>query len=202
MRFIETEINLKKEQINYSRFRKNYKHFKLALLASQKVVYADSKFENITFGNPLAHTKLLVISSPFCIFCKDVHYLIKDILAKYEEDIFIRLHFNANISKDSAESNLIHRNLVNKYLQDKDNFLSALNYNIDELKDIGKEYSIVSPLTNKFIDEILNEQFIWNNLNNINYTPAIYINSFFYPEKYYLADLEYFIKELISDISV
>jgi hypothetical protein len=50
------------------------------------------------------------------------------------------------------------------------------------------------------INEILHEQFLWNNDNEVKFTPTLIVNGYHFPKQYDRNDLIYFIKDLEEDV--
>ncbi|MBZ4042604.1 thioredoxin domain-containing protein [Flavobacterium hibisci] len=192
--------SLKEFQIKGNRFMRNYEIFKNNLVASQAIQSIPFQSqETIILGNPDAILKIIVVTSPFCGFCKVVHEVIEEIIDKYSEKVCFQIYFNFNNNSNDNESKMIHHKLMSIYFnQGSKVFMKALGdwYNKkNEIKIIGD--SVIN--SNLNLDLILEKQFEWCQLNGINYTPAIIIRGYLLPKQYDKKDLIYFINDLSED---
>ncbi|KAF2329091.1 thioredoxin domain-containing protein [Flavobacterium daemonense] len=192
---------LKEFRIKGNRFMRNYKIFKNNLLASNKVENNDLQFEeSLILGNPEASLKIILITSPFCSFCSEAHSMIEKILEKHSQKVCFDIRFNFNEKASTQKSKKIHQQLVSIFLkQGQEIFMNSLHdwfKTKDETKLNILESSI---LDDSKLNSILEKHFSWNQLNNINYTPAIIVNNHFFPTQYNRNDLMYFVSDLFED---
>lgn len=197
---IKNNLELQSEIAKNNRFKRSYSLFKMALLASDKIENKTLVSGNILLGNPEAHLKIVVVSSPFCGHCKEAHKIIEDILDRFPDRVCFDMRFNFNMEKNDEKSMRTHQKLVRIYFDEgQDSFKKAIHNwfeNKDETQLISKEASSINDLK---INELLYEQFTQNQENSINYTPAIIINNYLFPKEYDRNDLIYFISELEED---
>jgi protein-disulfide isomerase/uncharacterized membrane protein len=200
---LKTNAEQKSEIATSNRFKRNYSLFKMALLSSKTINYKRIISGEIILGNPDAKLKVLVVSSPFCGHCKGAHENIGILLERYSNDISIEVRFNYNQEFVDETSKTLHQRLLGIYFEKgQEAFMSALenwfeDNNLEKLKPL-EESSIVDLK----INEILNEQFVWNQENDITFTPAIFINKYHFPVQYDRNDLRYFVNELSEDDEV
>lgn len=197
---IKDVLKVKNEQkvalIEAYRFKRNNNLFQLALTNSQ-TVEVEANSSSLLVGNPKAELKITLITNPFCGFCKEAHQIIEKIFKIYKEKICINFHFNYNIENKDEVSKTIHHSFVELYFsQGQESFMSALQKWFEEK---------ITPVIENFtmnelrINQILNQQFIINQNNNINFTPCIVINDKIYPKFYDRKDLIYYLQELIEE---
>lgn len=197
---LKTNVELKSEIVASNRFKRNYSLFKMALLSSKSVKYKRIASGEIILGNPDAKLKILVVSSPFCGHCKAVHENIGMLLERYNNEISVEIRFNYNQEFVNEDSKILHQRLLGIYFEKgQEAFMNALenwfeNKNKEQLKPL--EESLIVDLK---INEILNEQFLWNQENEITFTPAVIVNGYQFPAQYDRNDLKYFISELTED---
>jgi hypothetical protein len=198
-RTIKKKLELESEVIKGNRFKRNYSLFKMSLLASEKV---DSNFvchNKIVLGNPNSNLKIVLVSSLFCGYCKDLHTIIENILDRYKDIVCIDFHFHFNAEKNNEKSKLIHQKLIQIYYNDGQvEFIKQLRNwfeNRDETKLICNSFDV----NNDEIDLLLKNQFQWNQENDLNFTPAILINGYRFPKEYERSDLIHFINDLFDD---
>jgi len=191
---------LKEFQLKGSRFMRNYEIFKNTLLASNQVENDLLNVGTIVLGNTEAPLRIIVVTSPFCGYCKDAHFIIEEILQKYHDTVCVDIRFNFNIEYDGEKSKEIHQKLVAIYYDQGQAAFSKALHSWFENKDEKKLDSLVINEDNILkINMILEKQFNWNKNNNINYTPAIIINQFVFPKQYERNELIRFIAELSED---
>ncbi|MDI9312326.1 MAG: vitamin K epoxide reductase family protein [Limnohabitans sp.] len=192
--------NEQKSELSTSyRFKRNYELFKLALTASNEV-NVPVKESSLVVGNPASALKIAIVTNPFCGFCKDAHQIIEGILKTYKNEVCITIQFNYNIESKDEKSKDIHHKFIEIYFtQGQEPFMKAL-HNWFENK--------IEPDVNQFalnelrINEILNQQYLLNQRNNINFTPCIIVSNKIFPKMYDRKDLIYFIPELINEVEI
>ena len=197
---IKQNLDFKSTISEYNRFKRKYSLFKMALLASETVNEEKITSNNILLGNPEAKLKIRIISSPFCGHCKEMHEIMGEILELHKDKVCFDLHFNFDKTKSDEKSKRVHQKLVQIYFSEGQNaFIKAL-HNWFENKEEDKLVSnLTSQINDLKINEILNQQFSWNQENKIAYTPAIIINNQLFPKEYHRNDLIYFINDLEDD---
>jgi protein-disulfide isomerase len=199
-KLLTKQKELKEFEIKGNRFMRNYDIFKNTLLASSKIDYKGIVSGNIILGNHDASLKIIIISSPFCKHCADVHTVIDEILKRYNDKVCFDIRFNFNYEQNDEKSKRIHQKLVNIYYnKGQEVFIKEL-YNWYKNKDEDRLSSIdISQLGNLNVYEILDEQFNWNQKNGISFTPTIIINNYFFPKEYDRKELIHFINDLAED---
>jgi thiol-disulfide isomerase/thioredoxin len=185
-----------------NRFKRNYSLFKMALNASEKLETTSYDSEKIILGNPNSNLKILIVSSPFCGYCKNADELVSEILDRYNDKVCIQFHFNLNIALNEDKAKELHLKLLqiyyefgqNKFLKNLSNWFNTKDFNkIDNVNGLEENES-------KLI-KILENQYNLNLQNKLTFTPAIIINDFHFPKQYERSDLIYFIEELADDES-
>lgn len=190
--------DLRENQLKSNRFIRNYEIFRNTLLSSEKSQILSSP---IILGNPIAKTKIQIITSPFCKYCKDSNEMLERILNKKSKDIQVQLIFKTDLTKVNEEQKSFLRNLIGIYNQKGEVFFrEALNFWFEE-KNISKWLQKFEIFDLNFIeiDLLYNFQNNFCTSQGYNYTPAIFINSFEYPKLYERENLEFFINDLIED---
>ncbi len=198
----KVNLELKSTIAQNNRFKRNYSLFKMALNASEKLETTSYDSEKIILGNPNSNLKILIVSSPFCGYCKNAHELITEILNRYNDKVCIQFHFNFNISVAEQISKELHFRLLQIYFKFGQNeFLKNLHIWF-ETHDLNKMDNTIALDENESrLIEILENQYNWNLQNKLTFTPAIIINHFHFPKEYDRSDLIYFIEELADDES-
>ncbi|WP_394759987.1 vitamin K epoxide reductase family protein [Flavobacterium sp.] len=197
---VKRNLNFKAIISENNRFKRKYSLFKMALLASDVVNNKIITSNNIFLGNPEAKLKITVVSSPFCGHCKEMHKIIEEILDLHKDKVCFDLHFNFDVSKNNEKSKIVHQKLVQIYFNEgQDVFAKALHDWFENKEEDKLLLKSTSKITDLKTNEILNQQFSWNQENKITYTPAIIINNHLFPYEYDRNDLIYFINDLEDD---
>src|SRR5690606_7144968 len=87
---------LKEEELKANRFKRNYPIFKTFLVSNRKY---DLPQTPILLGAATAQLKIAIITSPYCNFCSEPHYILKDILKRYDENVSVNIIYNVNLKK-------------------------------------------------------------------------------------------------------
>lgn len=194
----EKQYNILK--IESTKFKRNYSVFKNLLHKNKPIETSIANTSEIVFGNSNSSLKLLVITNPFCGFCKEVHELVEEILMKYPEQIFITIRFNINASDTESDLVKVTARLLEIYnIEGEQQCLKAMHaiYNKKEVQDWVKLFGACEkPL--QYQEVLLKEQ-KWCIDKQINFTPELLINGFAYPKAYKKDELLYFIDELQED---
>ncbi len=195
-----TEIKkLRSEKIKTTKFQRNFTIFETLLKSKEKANTLIPQTDEIVFGNEKANVEIVVITNPFCGYCKDSHTLVENILKKYENDVKITIRFNIQIDENESDLKYIVTRLYELYfIENKEKCLLAMH---DIYKGISPKKWFdkfgKSNQDKKYIDFIKSEK-SWCTQNNINFTPAILINGYSYPKQYDRNDLLFFIEDLIE----
>jgi thiol-disulfide isomerase/thioredoxin len=195
-KILESQKNLKEFQFKANRFIRNYEIFKNNLFSKRKVFFPEIP---IIIGNKESKTIITIISSPFCGHCKKAHDVLEQIVENHSDNLQVQIILKVDLKNQSEENKLFFRSLYKIHsLNDTAIFIKALKdwFNITDLPVWFSKY----PLSiNDSFDEIMQTHYNWCDRNSLNFTPAIFINGFEYPELYERENLEYFINELIED---
>lgn len=187
---------LKEYQLKATRFERNYTIFKNSLLAKNKVELPQSP---IILGNKESNTIITIISNPFCGHCKEAHEIMETILEKYHNNIQIQVLLKTNLEAENEERKKLFRSLIKIYKQEGETvFIKALKDWFDN-KNITEWLGLFSVNTTPEFDAIFDSQYKWCEENYYNFTPAIFINGYEYPQMYDRKNLPFYINELVED---
>lgn len=195
--------NLKKQkemrdlQFKSIRFIRNYKIFKKLLLDNpQKTL----PYSPIILGNIDSKLEITIITNPFCSFCKSAHDILNSILEKHNEHLKVTVIFKTNLKHENENGKLLFKTLMNIYLKfGEDKFKESLSFWFEN-KNIIEWLKLYQKYYNDDIgiDVIFNTQNDWC-INEIAFTPTIFINGYEFPNEYERENLPYFINDLIED---
>lgn len=193
-------FDLKKQKIEYHRFRRNFDLFRALLLKEKPTNTAlESKVENeIMLGNRKAFLNIVVVTNPSCYYCSSAHGEIEKILEKNANDISVTIRFCALKKKDG--SYLVAERLLEMHNGEfpPDQFKESLREAYRTNMEIEKWLLKWGKPSSKSYRSVLSEQEKWCSTNGINFTPAILINGRLYPKEYKRTDLSYFMEEWVE----
>jgi len=194
---IKTNINLKKEQIVAYKFKRNPSIFN-ALYQKGSVIgtsIPNLKGE-IHFGNPNAKAEILLVTNPLCGFCKAKHQQLDKLLMSNSNDFNAIIRFNISTDDKTNTVYRISNILLNIYKSDKAICREALHQIYTNGVDVTKWLKTYNKYDSIDNYSILKTEKEWCTNNQINFTPALYLNGKEYPKEYELTDLPLFIEEL------
>ena len=194
-------INQRKLEVSqweYFQFKRNSEIFNF-LLKSTKVV--DTVIKNtleITFGKKNALIQITVITNPVCNSCKQTHRILSEILESNSIEINLTIRFNVNTTIIEENKGLeIANELIEIYkTKGEEDCKTALDeiYSKSSPDDWLKKWK--EPIKENHFD-ILEKEREWCIENNINFTPAVFINGYLFPKEYKFSDLHFFIENII-----
>lgn len=189
---------LKEFQFKANRFLRNYEIFKNTLLAKKKTELPHSP---LILGNRDSKTQITIITNPFCGYCKEAHEILDKILEKHYDSVQVKIIIKTDIKAQSVENKKVFRNLMSIYLKNGEaQFRNALNHWF-QIKNANNWLQLFQKEDDlEKVEAMYNSQNDWCIENDFNYTPAIFINGYEYPEAYQRTNLEFFINELIEDV--
>ena len=187
-------------KIEATKFKRNYSVFKTLLHKNKSIDITIENISEIIFGNKNSPLKLLVITNPFCGFCKDVHDLVENLLQKYSEQISISIRFNTNADDTESELVKLPSRLLEIYTKEGARTCLQAMHAIYNKRDVQKWYGLygVPKNTTPYQDVLIKEK-QWCLEHQINFTPELLVNGFVFPKTYKKEELLYFIEELVED---
>ncbi|NCP05178.1 MAG: thioredoxin domain-containing protein [Flavobacteriales bacterium] len=188
---------LKEAEVKANRFKRNYSIFKRILTSNEKFVLPDTP---LAFGNDGAPLEIGIVTSPFCGYCQEPHYMLKSILKKYNGYVKVSTLYNAN-PKIEIFRKLTTGIIDIKLSQGEEFYYRAMDdwYKTKDSQKLLEKFQINTDTAK--IEQILKTQHEWCKHNNFNFTPCLFVNGYRYPKEYDIADLPFFIDELLDDTS-
>ncbi|MBL4605539.1 MAG: thioredoxin domain-containing protein [Flavobacteriaceae bacterium] len=193
----------KEEKIESVKFKRNYTLFE-SLLQKKHLINTeiiDSK--EIVFGNSKSNLEIIIVTNPFCSFCRTVHQQVEDILHKYREKVKIKIRFNVFELDESSDVVTITTKLLQLYNEEGNEMcLQAMGEVYSESLSTTKWLDKWKRFTHKesYINE-LKKQGKWCQENGINFTPEVLINGKSLPKEYKPTDVIFFIEDLEENCS-
>lgn len=197
--FIKYQV-MQESLLKSNKFIDDYETFKSLLLRSEKVNRSLSSSSVVTLGNKDAKLKITLMVNPFSNESRNAHFIMEEILEKYDAlvRIEIRFHFN-HADYGYKKSKIVHQQLLYLYLSEGPQaFLTGL-HNWFAYRDERLPNTPLSAENEIVLKEILSEQFRSNTENNLFFAPIFIINQYIYPKQYDYKKLLNFIEELSED---
>ena len=197
---LEKKIQLEKIQIDHYKFKRNYTLFK-ALFQQEESLKTNIEIPGeIILGNPRAPIALLLVTSPMCYFCRQAHKDMEQLLRKAGDKIRLIIRFNVLTADKTNVAYRTTTQLLEIYnTKDETTCRVVLDEVYDDNIDFEKWLSKQNMVSTSGYHDLLNKQRDWCVGNNINFTPALYVNGKLFPKEYERADLLYFLDDLIEE---
>lgn len=196
---LKKQNELDKLKVDYFKFKKNFTLFDAIYNRSPLYETNIDSSKEIILGNQEAPLKILLVTSPSCYYCKSAHSDMERILRKNHDKVKLTIRFNVRPGKGNI-SNLVASKLLEIYNKESENTIKLAMYEVYESDaDLNKWLQKWGEPDDLSYSEILKMQKQWCNDNNINFTPAIFIDGKQYPKEYERSDLEYFIEDIIEN---
>lgn len=190
--------NLKELQLKSNRFVRNYGLFRKNLLSGEKI---EIPFNQIILGNVNSKTEITLITSPFCGYCKNAHFIFEELLQKFEGKFQLRIIIYPQLGVFTEKSAELYYNLTSIFYDNGENAFRKALTNWFENKDIDRwltafKSTQMDETKIKLTKEIQKK---WLDTNGLNYTPTIFINGYKYPGLYERESLIYFFADVLDD---
>lgn len=200
---IDLWIRKVKEGQDFSELKVRSKRFKQKLNVYTSLVKAIKTVETrinspeIVLGDRNSALEVVIITSPLCGFCKEVHSMVEQMLrAKASVKFTIRF----NIRDTAGFGAQICARLIEIYLLDGEEkcreALSDAYLNIPLGKWEGKH----GKLQDEKVLEVIANQRSWCDYHNISFTPEILINGKSFPKDYDRIDLPVVLESLAENV--
>lgn len=195
---LEKKVSLDALKIESNKFKRNFSIFH-TLLQENDSIENDIQLPNeIVLGNRDAVLEVVLVTSPLCYYCKDAHTDIENILKQSSNDIKVIVRFNVRVEDKEDEGFLVTSHLLHAYNTQGELACIKLmhevyKHDVDLKQWLKKQNDLDADYT-----DVLTAQKEWCTRNNINFTPALYIQGNQYPREYDRNDLSLFIEDLIE----
>lgn len=194
-RNLEHLKRLKIFEMKANRFKRNYSIFRKMLKSSPKF---DMPISPIKFGNPESPLQISIVTSPFCGYCKEPHYMLKSILDKYENELGVSIFYNVN-PKNKRLIDFSTRLIFLATTKGQDEYYRAMDFWYQVNDDSIWNSKYMANTDTSEIEKLLDLQHPWFAENDINFTPCIFLNGIRFPKEYELNELPHFIPDLVED---
>ncbi len=198
---ISEHKSLKNDKIENNRFKRNFEVFDSLLQKSPQLDTYIDKDIGIVLGNPEAPIEIVLVTNPFCRYCKPVHQHIHNLLNTYCNTIRVKIRFNINPEDQESDLVKITTNLLYLYnTQGKTICLQAMNEIYGDMTVNKWLHKWDKAIDKEIYRNELQKQQIWCAGNAINFTPQIIINGKAFPKEYQKEELQFFIEDIEESI--
>ncbi|MDC7997405.1 vitamin K epoxide reductase family protein [Gilvibacter sediminis] len=181
--------------ILYHKFKRNYSVF-TALLQQQKFSPVPEVKNEIVLGNPYARLRLAIVTSPYCFYCKDAHKDLHKILDQAGDQIAVSLRFLVGENKESAMYKIASEVLHVYHTRGQKAVMHLLDALYSTDIDLKAWVDTTNIHCNPAYDSVISNHDHWAREHQINFTPALIVGGYHYPQQYERTDLIGFIEDL------
>ena len=192
------KVHLKKEQVAYYKFKRKFSLFEALYSKNKTLNTSIDNYKEIVFGNKNAAIEIVLVTNPMCYYCKATHQAIEALLKTRQNDIKVIIRFNINTENKEYIPYKIATTLINLYQKHELVCREAMHQIYTEGVDVEKWLSTYNSHTSINHNNLLEEEKNWCMTNNINFTPAVYLNGREYPKEYDITDLGFFMDDLLE----
>jgi len=181
----------------YYQFKRNPRIINPQLNATPHIKMDFNKLDAV-IGNKNAELTLTCVANTNCIHCSNTHRTIVKMMEKYPEKIKLIIRF---MSSQTHNDEALH--LLEVFRQNgSETFEKAIQYwfKTNDYRKLKVEFPVklISPET----IELLERQDKWCKLNNVTYTPTIFMNDKKVMKEYRIDDLKYLFDNLLRQVNV
>jgi uncharacterized membrane protein len=195
---VETNIKLKEVQIKAYKFKRNISIFEVLYNNNSILDTEINDVQEIQFGNPNALFKIVLVTNPLCGYCKLKHQALDRLLLSNAKDVLATIRFNINTEQKENSVYVIANILLNIYSKNILLCQEAIHQIYSNGVNVEKWIENYKMYAEDDYYEVLEAEKKWCIYNNINFTPAVYLNDREYPKEYDLSDLLLFTDEFVA----
>ena len=197
---LEKQKTLDTLEVEHFKFKRNFSLFN-ALFKENALVTPLVAPGEITFGNENAPIELVVVTSPLCHFCKAAHKDLEKIQALGKDKVKVTFRFIVDThDKEWILYKIVSQLLHIYHTQGQAACLLNLDTLYAEEESLERWMTEQNFQTKPSYDTIMELQKDWCANNDINFTPALYVNNREFPDEYDRSDLVYFLDDIIEQI--
>ncbi len=190
---------LGKLELAHHKFKRDFSLFNALYAKGSSLSSTAPIAREIVLGNRNAPIEIILVTSPFCYFCKAAHRDIDKILRKAKDKVKVIIRFVVDVKNKDTDLYKITSKLIEIYnLKGDTACLHALEEVYGAEVDYKKWLQKYNQRSYEKYESTLEQQHKWTQANGINFTPAFYLNRKAYPKEYDRIDLLYFIEEFIE----
>jgi len=194
---LKKQQELEKLEIEHYKFKRNFDLFNAVYSESESIDTSILDNKEIILGNKNALLNILMVTNPSCHFCKEAHIDLEKILKRNHDNVNAIIRFNVRQDKNNI-ANQVATRLLEIYAESEETCIEALHEVYKSDVNLNQWLDKWGACNNSAFSDILQLQQKWCHKNNINFTPALYIDGKQFPKEYNRSDLNYFIEDLIE----
>ncbi|GGG41054.1 hypothetical protein GCM10011344_47410 [Dokdonia pacifica] len=195
---LHKKVALDKLKIESNKFKRNFSIFNTLLKENDSITNDLELPKEIVLGNRDASLEVVLVTSPLCYYCKQAHTDIENILKQTSNDIKVIVRFNVNVEDTEGEGFQVTSRLIHAYNTEGELACIKMMHEVYESDVDLKQWLKKQQALDTDYSDVLSAQKEWCTQNNINFTPALYIQGNQFPREYDRNDLPLFIEDLIE----
>ncbi|KAA3620332.1 MAG: hypothetical protein DWP94_12805 [Flavobacterium sp.] len=196
---IRNKSLLNKLKVEHFKFKRKFSLFNALYSQQTKISDIGSIPGELVFGKEQVPLKLILVTNPYCGFCKQAHRDMETLLRKAEGKINLTIRFLVDVNDPGSDIHLITSEILRIYnISGQEKAMAALNEVYADTANLAQWITEKGLEVNTAYDSILQSQKNWATENGINFTPALYLNNVQFPKEYERTDLLFFIDELVE----
>lgn len=195
---LHKKVALDKLKIESNKFKRNFSIFNTLLGENDRITNDIVLPKEIVLGNRDALLEVVLVTSPLCFYCKQAHTDIENVLKQVSNDIKVIIRFNVNIEDTEGEGFLVTSHLIHTYNIEGELACIKMMHDVYKSDVDLKQWLKKQPTLEADYSDVLGAQKEWCTQNNINFTPALYIQGNQFPREYDRNDLPLFIEDLVE----
>ncbi len=193
------------QKIRIRKWRQNPTWFD-ALLPLHKKIDDSIWDKEIYYGNPSGVLQIIVVSSPYCVFCARAHSELDAILEKHPNDIGVRIRFTIKSLEKGNENYKALLNILGTYdeivwknnLESYSKPMKSIISDWYKKQNLSSWRNVARNINQKEVDVLIKKSVHWASEAGINQTPAFFINGHEMPNPHTFKDLFLFISDYIE----
>lgn len=185
-------------QIEYLKFKRNYKLFIYSILNEKQISISDIPGTTIHQNSNKDVLQLTLITNPSCHHCIKAIDTLKKILFTYKNEVNLNHIFYVSTVNKTDPSVLQAITILNSFETIPDCGLNILQNHHDVFPNKNGYQNILDSDSYELYYNKLVQQQSWCNNNGIIATPTLIIGNKMFPSFFEVSDLQYFMDELIQ----
>ncbi|MEZ4874228.1 MAG: vitamin K epoxide reductase family protein [Flavobacteriaceae bacterium] len=198
--FAKDKIALKTIKVEHLKFKNNFTLFNAIYQQNGRLNTSYPIPGEIVLGNKNAPVELVLVTSPFCSYCKQAHRDIEQILQTSKNRVKIIVRFIVDPSKKESDLyKLVSQLLYLYHTQGEAKTIMALDLLYGPASNPKQWIENQTITYNDVYNKTMELQKQWATENGINFTPALYLNDRQFPKEYNRTDIVPFLEDFIEN---
>ena len=198
--YLTNKTSLDKIQVEHFKFKRKFSIFQALYNQGKALKNVESIPGEILLGNDHAPIKLILVTSPYCIYCKEAHKDINKLLENKNINVTLRFLIGST-DKENDLYKIVSELLHTYQLEGKAATLLLLDQLYKDGAALSQWVQDRNIHYNPGYDKIMDWQLKWCTDNGIGFTPALYLFDKPFPEDYKRPELLLFTEEIVDHLS-